>query len=241
MCKTFQIIKPFPVSQQTLKYFVAYLHKDRISLGTAKSYLSALRHSQIALGLGDPRIGEMVQLEYVLKGLKRKTAPQATRTRLPITPDTLRKLGKAWDALLSPFDAAMLWAAACMCFFEFLQSGEVVIPADSAFDPTAHLAYGDVREDSTTAPRYLEVRLKSSKTDPFRAGATVFLGRTYQDFCPVSAVLGYMVQRGPGPGVFFRYEEGKPLTRDRLVGKMREGLSQAGIEASIYAGHSFTL
>ena len=120
MCKTFQITKPFPVSQQTLKYFVAYLHKDRISPGTVTSYLSTLRHSQRALGLGDPRIGEMVQLEYVLKGLKQKTAPQATRTRLPITPDTLRKLGKAWDARLSPFDAAMLWVAACMCFFGFL-------------------------------------------------------------------------------------------------------------------------
>ena len=121
-------------------HFVAYLHKEGIAPGTVKSYLAALRHSRIALGLGDPHMGGMVQLEYVIKGLKRVSGPQASRTRLPITPAILRKLGKAWDGLLSPFDASMLWAAALMCFFGFLRSGEVVIPTDSAFDPTTHLA-----------------------------------------------------------------------------------------------------
>ena len=239
MCTTLRICKPFPVTQQNLAYFVAYLHREGIAPGTVKSYLAALRHSQIALGLGDPHMGGMVQLEYVIKGLKRVSGPQASRTRLPITPTILRKLGKAWDGLLSPFDASMLWAAALMCFFGFLRSGEVVIPTDSAFDPTTHLAYGDVRVDSTVSPTYLEVKLKSSKTDPFRMGATIFLGRTQQDICPVAAVLHYMVLRGKDPGIFFRFEDGKPLTRERLVHKMREGLSRAGIDASKYAGHSF--
>ena len=126
-----------------------------------------------------------------------------------------------------------------MCSFGFLRSGEVVIPTDSAFDPTTHLAYGDIRVDSTVSPTYLEVKLKSSKTDPFRMGATIFLGRTQQDIYQVAAVLHYMVLRGKDPGIFFRFEDGKPLTRERLVHKMREGLSQAGIDASKYAGHSF--
>ena len=63
-----------------------------------------------------------------------------------------------------------------MCFFGFLRSGEVVVPSESSFDPAAHLAQGEVRVDSTAFPRYLEVRIKASKTDPFRRGVTVFLG-----------------------------------------------------------------
>lgn len=126
-----------------------------------------------------------------------------------------------------------------MCFFAFLRSGEVVVPSDSAFDPTWHLAYGDVRADNNKSPQFLEVKIKASKTDPFCVGTTVFLGRTSRDICPVAAVLGYMVQRGSEPGVFFRFDDGKLLTRDRLITKMREGLTYVGIDGAKYAGHSF--
>ena len=44
-------------------YFVALLYRDSLSSGTIKSYLAAVHHSQIALGVGD-----MPQLEYVSKG-----------------------------------------------------------------------------------------------------------------------------------------------------------------------------
>ena len=73
-------------------------------------------------------------------------------------------------------DAAMLWAASCMCFFGFLRVGEAVVPSDSGFDPAVHLAYGDVRVDNRIQPSYVEVLLKASKTDPFRHGVSVYLG-----------------------------------------------------------------
>lgn len=57
--------------------------------------------------------------------------------------------------------------------------------------------------------------------------------------CPVSAVLAYMSVRGPGPGLFFRFEDGKPLTRTRLVVKVRDAIQAAGVDCSPYSGHSF--
>ena len=80
-----------------------------------------------------------------------------------------------------------------MCFLGFLRSGEVVVPSDSAFDPSMHLAYGDVRADNTSSSQFLEVRIKASKTDPFRVGVAVYLGRTNCALCLVAAVLGYTV------------------------------------------------
>ena len=131
-----------------------------------QSYLAAVRHAQIALGLGDPHISEMPRLEYIMKGFKRQTAGSGKNTRLPITPQILRAIKQVWQG----DKVSMLWAAVCICFFGFLRSGEIVVPSDSEYDPTTHLSYGDVRLDNAINPQFLEVTIKASKTDPFRKG-----------------------------------------------------------------------
>ena len=130
----------------------------------------------------------------------------------------------------------MLWAAATMCFFGFLRMGEVVTPSDSDFDASSHLMYTDVRLDNREAPQYLQVRIKASKTDPFRKGVS---GRTGGNLCPVAAILNYMVQRGSTGGPFFTFAEGRALTRARFVTAVRTALTVAGFDCSLYAGHSF--
>ena len=186
-------------------------------------------------------MADMPQLEYVVKEMKRAAPPRSTRSRLPITLEILRQLKAVWAARQGRRDAAMLWAAACMCFFGFLRAGEVVVPSDSQFDPSSHLAYGDVRVDNTAAPQYLEVRIKASKTDPFRQGVSVYLGVTAEELCPVAAILDYMVRRGPAAGPFFLFQDGKFLTRDRFVTEVREALALAGLDSGLYAGHSFRI
>ena len=133
----------------------------------------------------------------------------------------------------------MLWAASCLCFFGFLRAGEIVVPSDNTYDPSAHLSVGDVRIDNTSEPQYIEVILKASKTDPFRQGVRVYLGRSQADVCPVSAILAYMVLRGSTPGMFFKFVDGRLLTRARFVSSVRSALSAAGISDSRYSGHSF--
>ena len=165
----YAVVNPFPVSENILIKFSSYLYTEGVKAGTIKSYLAAVRHAQISLGLGDPKICDMPQLEYVIRGIKRCTGQQA-RTRLPITPALLRALESYWHSNLADHDYSMLWAAACMCFFGFMRAGELVVPSDSSFDPSCHLAFGDVLVDSRDSPSYLAVRIKASKTDPFRRG-----------------------------------------------------------------------
>ena len=50
-----------------------------------------------------------------------------------------------------------------------------------------------------------------------RVGINVSVGRTDKALCPVSAVLAYMAVRGPGPGSLFQFQDGRFLTRARLV------------------------
>ena len=72
----------------------------------------------------------------------------------------------------------MLWAAVTLCFFGFLRSGEVTLPSDSAFDPATHLTFDDIIVDDITNPTLLKLRLKASKTDPFRKGVDIVVGKT---------------------------------------------------------------
>jgi len=170
--------------------FVAYMYKEKLSGGMVKSYLAAVRHTQIALGLGDAHMGEMPQLEYVVKGVKKMPTDRPTRPLLPRALEILCRLKSMWQNWPNCRDASMLWAAATMCFFGFLRAGEVVVPSEGGFDPSSHLAYGDVRANNLSTPQFLEVWIKASKTDPFRHGVSVYLGRTTGELCPVAWFSG---------------------------------------------------
>ena len=171
----YNIAKPFPLTEDVLTHFIAFLYKEGLKVGTVKSHLAATRYAQIALGLGNPHMEDMARLEYVVRGVKR-LASAPTRTRLPITLTLLAQLRCSWLTSQSGRDALMLWAAATMCFFGFLRAGEVVVSSDSAFDPSIHLTVKDISVDSHSSPSYIAVNIKASKTDPFRRGVTIYLG-----------------------------------------------------------------
>ena len=95
--------------------------------------------------------------------------------------------------------------------------------------------------DKAKNPGVVQVRIKASKTDPFRKGVLVYLGRTDNDLCPVGAVAAYLAARGRAPGPFFQFDSGSTLSRERLVSKMREALKQCGVDAAKYSGHSFRI
>ena len=85
----------------------------------------------------------------------------------------------------------MLWAACCLGSFGFLRSGELTASEDGKFDPGQHLSYTDIAVDNYINPKRLLVSIKQSKTDSFRQGMTIFLGRNDTQLCPVAALLAY--------------------------------------------------
>ncbi len=87
----------------------------------------------------------------------------------------------------------------------------------------------------------MEVRLKLSKTDPFRQGISLFIGKVSSQLCPVSAMLAYLIVRGNGDGPLFRFHDGRPLTRQRLVSAVKGALDVAGVNPGHYSGHSFRI
>ena len=80
-----------------------------------------------------------------------------------------------------------------------------------------------------------------SKTDQFCQGATVILGSTGADLCPVAALLDYLAVRGEIAGPLFRLQNGQPLRRRLFTERVREALTAAGIDGSLFNGHSFRI
>ena len=205
--------------------------------------MSGLRHAQIAMGFEDPFAGKpFPRLEYVLKGIKRAQAAAGnqTRPRLPITPPILSKLFKVWDSTANP-DSAMLKAACCLAFFGFLRSAEFTAPSASEFDPSAHLSFRDIAIDSRSAPSLIRIHIKQSKTDPFRQGVFLYIGRSHANICPVHLITQYLAARGGRDGPLFLHADHSPLTRSSLVHHLKTALTSVGIDPNLYNSHSFRI
>ena len=93
----------------------------------------------------------------------------------------------------------------------------------------------------TESPQFLTIQIKASKMDLFRQGVTVYIGRATEELCPVAAILNYMVRRGSTSGPFFKFSDGRLLTRERFVKVVRTALDHAGIQSAHYTGHSFRI
>ena len=99
----------------------------------------------------------------------------------------------------------------------------------------------DVAVDSHDQPSVISLFLRRSKTDPFGAGVTIILGRTDRIVCPVTALLGYLALRGQQPGPLFLFQDGSPLSRQRLISQVNSALAQKGISTTGILGHSFRI
>ena len=205
--------------------------------------MAGIRHLHIEEGLGDPFLPALPRLHYVLRGVKRSQGEEgnASSEHLPITPPLLHRIKVVWEPQANDPDTIMLWAACFLAFFGFLRAGEFTVPGNTVYDCSTHLSWGDLAVDNPASPGILSVHLKASKTDPFRKGITLYIGKVPSELCPVSAMLAYLLVRGKQPGPLFQFKDGKPLTRQRFVQAVRGALISAGIQADRYASHSFRI
>ena len=134
----------------------------------------------------------------------------------------------------------MLWAACCLGYFRFMRAGEFIHVAVNCRAPAPILVL-DIAVDSHSSSSMVRVFLRRAKADPFGKGISIYLGRTNSPFCPVAAVLHYLVSatQARAPSLFIKVAP--PLTRDQFVKGVKAALSAAGIAHQNYSGHSFCI
>ena len=219
---------------------MGHLAQQGLAHTSIKVYLSAVRNLHVTAGLHNAfALALTPRLELVLNGIKKETAPR--RSRFPITMEIMGKIKHV--LLLQPTepDNIMLWAACCIAFFGFLRCGEFTVPSQIAYDPEAHLSLSDVAVDNIQSPSVVQITIKQSKTDPFRQGVQIYLGKTEADVCPVAGILAYLTIRGALRGPLFILASRQALTRERFAGMLSKTLLAAGIADKGYNTHSFRI
>ena len=182
------------------------------------------------------------RLHQVLKGIrKEKASTLPSRLRRPITRDIMLKIKVTLLKSPHSYHNIMMWAACCLAFFGFLRSSEFTIPTQSGYDPEVHLSPKDVAVDNRAKPRMLKVIIKQSKTDPFRQGVTLCLGKTDSQLCPVDALLPYMAVRGNQEGPLFIMADGRRLTRQLFSDSLDNILASLRLDSGEYNTHSFRI
>lgn len=134
----------------------------------------------------------------------------------------------------------MVWAACCTGFW-LLPCSKFLIPDGAEVDHSLHLSIADLEFTQDAEQDIFLIRIKASKTYQFRTGATVALGSTKGYLCLVAALFDYLNRCGGAPGLLFLLADGTPLHRQAFVKAVQDALGVAGMDGSIFNGHSFQI
>ena len=208
-CTCFSI-EPYPATSLTSRYFCAKL-SQKLSYKTIKVYLSAIRFEHLERGLPDPTNNEL--LHMLCKGIKCLQGDNTT-LRLPTTINIMCTLK---DQLhhshqYSLVEKRLLWSAFTVSFYGFLRASEFM--SSTPIGATT-LTWNDIE----FSPSYILIRLRQSKTDPFRRGCSITLAATGISTCPCKAICHYanLISPRNQKDPLFSAGQFSPLMREHLI------------------------
>ena len=177
------------ITEDTLIYFVTHCARVlNLKHSTIKLYLCGIRFKYMQAGIQSPFTdrNNLPRLATILQAIK-KTHGSSAKLRQPITYNILTSICTTLRGGVFDTHTDLLLLTVCVvAFFGFLRCGEFTVR--DYFDPTINLCVGDVHFHMETA----FLKLKSSKSDPFRKGVTVQLHATGRAICPYSAMKTFM-------------------------------------------------
>ena len=118
---------------------------------------------------------------------------------------------------------------------------EFTVPNLSSFSSSLHLSAQDIAVDSPSAPSSMRIRIKGSKTDPFRKGCFIHIGLGKYPLCAVHAMMIYLAARRDAQvGPLFLFVNGQPLTHSSLTDSLWQIMTSAWIPSN-FSSHSFRI
>ena len=106
------------------------------------------------------------------------------REREPITFQIIEHLHTVLSKHPGNYKDIMIWAACCLAYLGLLRVSEFTISSPDYFDSSTDLLLSDVALGNRVSPTTIQITLKQSKNDQFRAGTTICLGKTTHAVCP---------------------------------------------------------
>ena len=201
-----------PLQEDTLVLFVTYLAARGLQVSSIRIYLSALKYYSIVKSHPFSFLN-MERLYYTLRGIKRSSNVGYRQPRLPITLQHLIIIHTRLQSFaMNRLEFCLFWAACTLAFFGLLRVSEYTTPKVREFDFEVHLLSSDI----TFCRNTLLVKIKASKTDPFKLGCQLTIGPANGFVCPVAAMRAFLRYRSPDDGPLFTFTDGTYLTRNRM-------------------------
>ena len=155
------------------------------------------------------------RLYLVLRGI-RKTQGNSfkKKKRTPVTPNMLNMIRfNLFNSSIRYEDKLMIWAAMLVAFFGFLRVSEYTSLRVTSCDPSITLMFQDMEVNNNSC----RIRIKSSKTDPFREGADIRLASNQSSLCPVEAIKKFIQIHPSQDGPLFMFQDRKNFTRKKVT------------------------
>lgn len=231
-----------PLTEEILMNFSSHCHNHlRLSYSTIKLYLCGLKFHYNIMGVPLPLFINFTRLQLLLRGIKR-TSSHTRPQRLPITGNILFVLCSKLDTgVFSPFLDKMLKAVFVTAFFGFLRCAEFT--CGDIFDPDYNLCVSDISLNEEPAL----LKLKQSKTDPFRQGVFIKLFCTGTAICPRCQLINYLSIRNHYVPIkthkdpLFVLSDGSALSRSTFLKMFKQTFQVANLPLDNYTGHSFRI
>jgi len=207
-CRTLTLSRILP-SKRTLLLFSTYWATH---YATIRVYLPAVRYAHVTEGCYHTFDSQFTtKVNHLLKGIRKGSAKtKSPRIRLPIITEIIQQIKNLRTKQPTTYQSTMLWAACCVVFFGFLHVSEFTVPSQHSFDQACHLSLADLTLDNWHSPTVVELRIKQSKTDPYRQGASIFLSKTNST---VNVVVKYFIALEKQNGPLFLWPIGTKLTK----------------------------
>ena len=229
----------FPLTETAVTLWVTDLARS-LAPTTVDSYLSATL--RLARELGYPCERPQFQmLSDVLQGIRNVKSASFREVRRPLTCKVLAAVQPQLD--MRTGNGRMLWAAMTLGTLGLLRSGEFALDETESVLSPKLLRVDSVRFEHAQGSALMRVRLRDTKTDRARVGVTVTVGPTGRHVCAVTAMASYLSERSAAlpADPLFVFEDDSILRRRSLVRLLKVLLSNAGVDSSLYAGHSFRI
>ena len=229
--------RPVPVDKDVLARYVVFLARS-LKYSSVTQYLNIVKLLHLEAGFPNP-LADNWFVQTIVMGIKRDLGNKVEQKQ-PISPEVLLRLFEGLD--LSTSQDACFWAAALMAFFCFFRKSNLLPKSERAYDPNIHLRVEDVQFFKWGAM----IQVRWSKTIQYRQRIiqVPMPLLVSHPLCPVSALLHSWAINGNRLGtnpLFMFSQQGrlKTLTHSMFVNKLKILLSRAGMDPSLYSGHSF--
>lgn len=251
-CKENKVDVSSQIDVETLKGFVAYLAAPSsakvqgLRYTTVQSYVAAIKSWALDQGLCVPNAEQMAPIKTFVRGLKRLQHGREGSARLPVTIELCGLIKTVLDR--KRHSHRVFWAMLATGVRGLFRLGELTVDnTTSEGNKERMVRQADLTRFKERACSGYALKLRVSKTDPFRESTTVHLFRTGDAVCAASA-LDDLLNRSPftrnGNTPLFALANGQPLLRPRFITWLQQCIRRVNekfglnFDWSKFSGHS---